>query len=87
MNWDSIKYIFQIPVEWYRKIHNRVFNAYGTNFLTVREGFYGGTEIGIDSDGFAAEVQRVSGTVKSVDDVEPDEDGNVELNAVTTDTT
>ena len=52
----------------------------------MREGFYGGTEIGIDSDGFAAEVQRVSGTVKSVDDVEPDEDGNVELNAVTTDT-
>ena len=59
MDFDSIKYIFQIPLEWYRKIHNRVFNAYGTNFLTVKEGAYGGTEFAIDSDGFAEEVKRV----------------------------
>lgn len=87
MNWDSIKYIFQIPISWYKKIHNRVFNAYGSNFIIVREGYYGGTEIGIDSDGFEDEVKRISGTVKSVDGVEPDDDGNIELNAVTTDTT
>lgn len=82
MNWDSIKYIFQIPLSWYQKIHKRVFNAYGTNFLTVREGYYGGTEVGIDSDGFAAEVNRavdLSGYVKYVDGQEPDETGNVQL--------
>lgn len=58
MDWDGIKYIFQIPISWYRKIHNMVFHAYGTNFLTVREGYYGGMEIGVDSNGFAAEVNR-----------------------------
>lgn len=80
MNWDSIKYIFQIPLSWYEKIHKRVFNAYGTNFLTVREGYYGGTEIAVDSDGFTAEVNRVidlSGYVKSVDGQEPDSNGAV----------
>lgn len=85
MNWDSIRYIFQIPLSWYQKIHKRVFNAYGTNFLTVREGYYGGTEVGIDSDGFAAEVNRavdLSGYVKSVDGQTPDENGNVELSGV-----
>jgi hypothetical protein len=86
MNWDSIKYIFQIPISWYKKIHDRVFKAYGTNFLYVKDGYYGGMEVGIDSAGFAAEVSRVAGTVKSVDDVTPDNDGNVELNAVTTHT-
>lgn len=82
MDFNAIKYIFQIPIEWYKKIHNRVFNAYGSNFLTVREGYYGGTEIGIDSDGFADEVKRVvdlSSVVKSVDNIDPDEDGNVQL--------
>lgn len=82
MDFNAIKYIFQIPIEWYKKIHNRVFNAYGSNFLTVREGYYGGTEIGIDSDGFADEVKRVvdlSSIVKSVDNIDPDEDGNVQL--------
>ena len=82
MNWDSIKYIFQIPLNWYKKIHKRVFNAYGTNFITVREGFYGGTEVGVDSDGFAAEVERAidtSGYVKTVNDIEPDSNGDVDL--------
>ena len=82
MDWDDIKYIFQIPISWYRKIHNMVFHAYGTNFLTVREGYYGGLEVGVDSDGFAEEVKRavdLSGYVKSVDDQKPDLSGNVDL--------
>ena len=53
INWDSIKYIFQIPLKWYEDIHKRVFNSYGSDFIVVKEGYYGGTEIGIDSDGFA----------------------------------
>lgn len=80
MNWGAIKYIFQIPLEWYKKIHNRVFNSYGTNFLIVREGAYGGTEIGIDSDGFKEEVNRsVNGFVRSVNSVAPDGNGDVDL--------
>ena len=78
MNWDSIKYIFQIPLSWYRKIHNMVFHAYGSNFLTVREGYYGGMEIGIDSDGFSDAVGQLGyGKVKTVDGHEPDSNGNV----------
>lgn len=85
MDWDGIKYIFQIPISWYRKIHNMVFHAYGTNFLTVREGYYGGMEVGIDSDGFAAEVNRavdLSGYVKTVDGQKPDLNGNVQLSGI-----
>ena len=78
MNWDSIKYIFQIPLSWYRKIHNMVFHAYGTNFLMVREGYYGGMEIGIDNQGFSDAVGQLGyGKVKTVDGIEPDDNGNV----------
>lgn len=38
MNWDTIRYIFQIPLGWYKSIHDKVFNAYGTNFIKVRDG-------------------------------------------------
>jgi len=48
MDWEKIQYIFQIPISWYKKIHDRVFNAYGTNFIKVKEGYYGGMEIGLD---------------------------------------
>lgn len=89
MDWTSIKYIFQIPVSWYKKIHDRVFNAYGVNFIRVKEGdWYGGTEVGVDEDAFAEAVNQVvdlsglSGTVKSVDDILPDANGNVELSGV-----
>ena len=42
MNWDNITYIFQIPITWYEKIHKRVFGAYGTNFIRVKDGDDGG---------------------------------------------
>ena len=83
MNWDGIRYIFQIPLKWFEAIHKRVFNAYGTNFLTVRKGYYGGTEIGIDTQGFSDAVALLGyGKVKTVDGNEPDENGNVELSDV-----
>ena len=85
MDWGNIKYIFQVPLSWYRKIHDRVFNAYGTNFIVVKEGdWYGGTEIGIDEDVFADAVNQVtdlSGLAKSVDNVTPDANGNIQLDA------
>ena len=83
VNWDSIKYIFQIPLKWYKSISDRVFNAYGSNFIVVKEGYYGGTEFGVDEDAFASEVAKHAGSVKSVDGVTPDQSGNIQLDAVT----
>ncbi len=40
--WDNIKYLFQIPLGWFKAISNRVFKAYGTNFIVVKEGADGG---------------------------------------------
>ena len=58
ISWDNIKYIFQVPIQWYKNISNRVFNAYGTNFINVREGYYGGAEIAVDEDAFSDAVNR-----------------------------
>jgi len=78
MDWDGIKYIFQIPLNWYRKVDNMIFHAYGSNFLTVREGYYGGLEIGIDNQGFSDAIGQLGyGKVKTVDGHEPDENGEV----------
>lgn len=78
MDWDGIKYIFQIPLNWYRKVDNMIFHAYGSNFLTVREGYYGGLEVGIDNQGFSDAVGQLGyGKVKTVDGHEPDENGEV----------
>lgn len=56
MNWDNITYIFQIPITWYEKIHKRVFGAYGTNFIRVRDGDDGEMQIDVDEDSFAQAV-------------------------------
>ena len=80
ISWDDIKYIFQIPLEWYKTIHDRVFNAYGSNFIRVSDGYYDGLEIGIDFDEFSDSVNScISGYVRTVDNISADEDGNVEL--------
>lgn len=83
MNWDNIKYLFQIPVSWFRKIHNRVLKAYGTNFIVVKEDDEnGGMHIDVDGDSFARAVKNavdLSGVVYSVDGIAPDENGNVQL--------
>lgn len=82
INWDAIKYIFQIPKEWYSYIHKKIHNAYGTLFIRVMDGEYGGMKIDIDKQLFKEAVEDVAGLneyVKSVDDITPDENGNVKL--------
>lgn len=82
INWDAIKYIFQIPKEWYSYIHRKIHNAYGTLFIRVMDGEYGGMKIDIDKTLFKEAVEDVAGLdeyVKSVDDITPDENGNVKL--------
>lgn len=89
INWENINYIFQIPLSWYKKIHDKVCNAYGENFIRVKQdGENGGIKIGIDEDNFSQAVLEIAGggsgggTVKSVDDIPPDANGNVPLDAV-----
>lgn len=82
INWDSIKYIFQIPREWYSYIHRKIHNAYGTLFIRVMDGEYGGMKIDIDRAIFKEAVEDavdLDGYVKSVNNIEPDENGNVDL--------
>ena len=84
INWDSIKYIFQIPRDWFRYIHRKIHNAYGALFIRVMDGEYGGMKIDIDKRVFKETVEDVINLdeyVKSVNDVKPDKNGNVDLDA------
>ena len=88
MNWDDIKYLFQLPLEWFKAIHKKVFNAYGTNFIKVRDGSNGAMQIDIDQDAFSQQVLEITGggsgggTVKAVDGIAPNANGNVTLGAI-----
>lgn len=83
MTWDNIKYLFQIPLSWFKSIHDRVFGAYGTNFIVVKADENGATQIDVDEDSFTQAVRSIAtGSVTSVDDVPPDQNGNVPLGAV-----
>lgn len=87
IDFEKIQYIFQIPLEWYRRISKKVFDAYGTNFIRVKEGEDGAMQIDVDEDSFNAAVQASGvggGTVRSVDNIPPDNQGNVQLNAIRT---
>ena len=55
-NWDNIKYLFQIPLEWFKRINNYVFKSYGTNFIKVKEDDDGAMCIDVDDDSFKAAV-------------------------------
>lgn len=84
INWDSIKYIFQIPRDWFRYIHRKIHNAYGVLFIRVMDGEYGGMKIDIDKHVFKETVEdaiNLDEYVKSVNDVKPDKNGNVDLDA------
>lgn len=84
MNWDYIKYIFQIPRDWFRYIHRKIHNAYGTLFIRVLDGEYGGMKIDIDKQVFKETVEDaidLDSYVKTVNDIGPDENGNVDLDA------
>lgn len=61
MTWDNIKYLFQIPLGWFKAIHDRVFNAYGTNFIVVREDEDGATQITVDDESFTQAVRTIAG--------------------------
>lgn len=82
-SFDKIKYLFQIPLEWFKTIHERIFNAYGTNFIIVKQGYYNGLEVSIDEEVFSAAVNDVvnmsESYVKSVNGQTPDDNGNVEI--------
>lgn len=88
IDWDSIKYIFQIPVRWYREISNKVDKAYGKDFIKVRQdGMNDGLEIGVDKDLFERTVKDIAGEpedgwVKTVDGRSPDAQGNVATGSV-----
>ena len=84
-NWDNIKYLFQIPLSWFKSIHDRVFGMYGTNFILVKADENGATQIKVDEDSFIQAVKSIAtGSVTSVDDVSPDQNGNVQLGAIRT---
>ena len=69
INWDAIKYIFQIPKEWYRYVHRKIHNAYGTLFIRVMDGEYGGMKIDIDKQAFKAAVDEAVDLDVSADEV------------------
>lgn len=81
VNLDSIKYIFQIPLEWYKKAHNACFKSFGEEFIVVTPQDNGANKIGIDEPSFAAAVEKYAqGKVKTVDGHEPDDDGDIDFN-------
>lgn len=54
MNWDNVKYIFQIPLEWYRWVDRKVRHMYGADFINVKHnGNNDGIQVGVDYDSFA----------------------------------
>lgn len=80
MNWENIRYIIQIPLDWYKKIHARVFGAYGTNFIVVKDGDDGAMQIDVDDDCFKQAVGAavdLGDVVYSVDGHSPDSNGAV----------
>lgn len=86
MNWDTVRYIFQIPIKWYRTIEDKIFKAYGSDFIVVRDtGDTGGMHIDVDEDVFASMVSRIAGGgIKTVDYIPSTPDGNIPLSAIRT---
>lgn len=87
IDWEQIKFIFQIPKKWFQDIGNKIDHMYGEGFVSVKEnGRNDGIEIGIDHEQFEDEVRRITGTteyhVSTVDGVGPGSDGNVQLGSV-----
>lgn len=61
LNWDNIRSIFQIPRQWFQDVQRKLDNAYGTNFIRVKDGTDGGIEIAIDDETFAKAVTDIAG--------------------------
>ena len=56
MNLDGIKYIFQIPLAWFKRVGEFVFKSYGGNLIQIRRDRNGAAEIYIDPDEFHDQV-------------------------------
>lgn len=88
VDWDNIKYIFQLPLKWYSWIDTKIRHMYGADFINIKHnGYNDGIEVGVDYDSFANEVRKIAGQpedgwVKSVDNNYPDEFGDVRTNSI-----
>lgn len=84
VNLGNIKYIFQIPLDWFKRAHNACFNSFGEDFIVVDHQDDGTNKIGINEQDFASKVEQYAGgKVKTVDGHEPDESGDVSFGLVT----
>lgn len=84
INLDNIKYIFQIPLQWYKRVHNACFKTYGEDYVRIDATDDGTNIISLDTERLDETIEekideKISelGDVKSVDGHTPDEDGNV----------
>lgn len=84
INLDNIKYIFQIPLQWYKKVHNACFKSYGEDYVKIDATDDGTNIISLDTERLDETIEekideKISelGEVKSVDGHTPDESGDV----------
>ena len=85
INWENIRYLFQIPFGWFKAISDKVFNAYGTNFIIVKDGDDGGMQIDVDEDMFGQMVSAnvdLSGVVRAISVDYPNEYYTPDANGV-----
>ena len=85
----TARYLFEIPISWFRKVDNWLANVHPGHMITFGDDPANNPTIGVDPDVFAAEVRAIAGegvgTVTSVDGVSPDQNGNVQIYALTED--
>lgn len=62
MNFDGIKYIFQIPLAWFKRVNEFVFHTYGGNLVQVRRDRNGAAEIFVDPDELESQVTDLLGS-------------------------
>ena len=58
MNLDGIKYIFQIPLAWFRQVGAFVFNSYGGNLVQIRRNVDGSAEFFVDPNELKQKAQE-----------------------------
>lgn len=58
MNLDGIKYIFQIPLAWFRQVGAFVFNSYGGNLVQINRNVDGSAEIFVDPNELKQQAQE-----------------------------
>ena len=50
MNLEGIRYIFQIPLAWFKRVGAFVFNTYGGNLIQIDRNLDGSAQIYVDPD-------------------------------------